>query len=70
MPQSSVRVDPQAVDRLRTIKADLQRDFGLSARNEDIASAVLIYVTVPQVAGMLVAFTKSLAPDPVGDGDD
>jgi len=63
MPQSSVRIDPRAVERLRTIKADLQRDFGLSARNEDIASAVLIYVTVPQVAGMLIAFTKSVAAD-------
>ena len=56
MAKSSVRVDQFAIDRLKVLKADVRREFGIPSRNEDIASAVLLYIFVPQVAGMLTAF--------------
>lgn len=61
MSQPNVRLSMNANEDLKRLRGALQADFGLTARNEDIASALIRGTTVPQAAGMLMAYQKTEA---------
>lgn len=55
---SSTRLHPAAQARLKELQAALKRDFGVKASGDDITSALVFGTSVPQLAGMLIAFNK------------
>lgn len=59
MAQPNIRLSKDANEDLKRLKAALRAEFGLTARNQDIASALIKGTTVPQAAGMLIAFHKA-----------
>jgi hypothetical protein len=67
MPTPNVRLSEDSNEDLKRLKAALQADFGLTARNEDIASALITGTTVPQAAGMLIAYQRNQADPPPGN---
>ena len=72
MAESSTGINRLALDRLKTLPAELKREFGLSATQEEIASAVIYETTVPQIAGMLLAYVRykaSLADEDPDESD-
>lgn len=69
MPQPkapNVRVHPLAHEDLKRLQAGLEADEGVKARHEDIVSALVHGVTVPQAAGMLSAFNRYAAAAAAG----
>lgn len=56
---TGVVLDPLAQTQAEALKAALQSDFGLDASQKDIVSAAVYGATAPQLAGMLIAFTKA-----------
>lgn len=69
MALPNVRLSTDANEDLGRLKAALQAEFGLTARNQDIASALISGATVPQAAGMLMAYQRSQAEQSDGDVD-
>lgn len=67
MPTPNVRLSKDSNQDLVRLKAALQAEFGLTARNEDIASALISGATVPQTAGMLIAYQRSQAATDAGE---
>jgi hypothetical protein len=63
MAQANTRISGSAQERLGELKAALRAEFGLQASYGDIASALIHGTTVPQSAGMLIAYTKDTAED-------
>jgi hypothetical protein len=61
MPTPNVRLSKDSNEDLVKLKAALHAEFGLTARNEDIASALISGATVPQTAGMLIAYQRRQA---------
>jgi hypothetical protein len=61
MPTSTVRLSDDSNEDLMRLKAAVKAEFGLTARNEDIASALISGATVPQTAGMLLAYQRRQA---------
>lgn len=61
---SHARVTPAALAHLNELKTALQRDFGLKSSTEDIASALIGGISVPQLAGLLIAYNKDTAEKP------
>ncbi len=58
---TGVVLHPLAVAQAKPLKAALKADFGLDASERDILSAIVYCATAPQVAGMLIAFTRAKA---------
>lgn len=58
MASPNTRLDPTANAQLKELKVALQKEFGLKASGEDIASALICGISVPQAAGMLIAYNK------------
>lgn len=61
MATTTVRIHPLVVDALRRLQTALETEEGLKASREDIIGALVHGATVPQAAGMLVAFTRHAA---------
>jgi hypothetical protein len=61
MALPNVRLSVNSNDDLNRLKAALQTEFGLTARNQDIASALISGASVPQAAGMLMAYQREQA---------
>jgi hypothetical protein len=61
MSHSTTRISALAQIRLGELKAALQAEFGLQANHGEIASALIHGTTVPQVAGMLIAYNMHTA---------
>jgi hypothetical protein len=66
MAQPNIRLSDDAYADLKRLKAALQAEYGLTGRNQDIASALIEGTSVHQAAGMLMAFTRKYA-DPSAD---
>lgn len=64
MPQPNIRLSEDANQDLKRLKSALQADFGLTARNQDIASALIRGTTVAQAAGMLMEYARVQAESP------
>jgi hypothetical protein len=58
MAQPNIRISPLAQDELKKLKTALKSGFGIKANNEDIASALIHGTSVPQLAGMLLAYNR------------
>ncbi len=61
MSLPNVRLSKDSNEDLNQLRASLQAEFGLTARNQDIASALLSGATIPQAAGMLMAYQRRQA---------
>ena len=62
----NLNFDPEAYEALKTLQAALQREgIRIQARLQDIASALALYTSPQQAAGMLTAFSRRLA-DQIG----
>jgi hypothetical protein len=59
--KSSVKVDPLVGEPLRSLQAALQRDFGVSATQEQIVGALILGTPPAQTVGMLEAYVKYAA---------
>jgi hypothetical protein len=68
MPQPNVRLSEDSNNDLKRLKAALKAEFGLTARNEDIASALISGTSAPQTAGMLMAYQRRQAVVKSDDG--
>ncbi len=64
---ANTRVTPEAQLRLKELQTALQKRFGQKASTEDVASALICGITVPQLAGMLIAYNLDTAKEAVGD---
>lgn len=64
---ANTRVTPEAQLRLKELQNALQREFGQKASTEDVASALICGITVPQLAGMLIAYNLDTATGVTGD---
>ena len=64
MGQATIRLSDDTNADLKRLKAALQAEYGLTGRNQDIASALISGTTVHQAAGMLMAFRREQAADP------
>jgi hypothetical protein len=58
---ANTRVTPEAQLRLKELQKALQSEFGQKASTEDLASALICGITVPQLAGMLIAYNLDTA---------
>lgn len=58
MAQPNVRISASASEDLNRLKVALKAEFGIKANNEDIASALIRGTSVPQAAGMLLAYNR------------
>jgi hypothetical protein len=58
--RSSTPVFPVALEDLARLKVALKDGFGISANQEEIASALIHGATVPQLVGMLMALNKDI----------
>lgn len=59
MAQPTTRISSVAQAKLGELQAVLRAEFGLQASYEEIASALIYGATVPQLAGMLMAYNKA-----------
>jgi hypothetical protein len=62
MALPNIRLSEDAYADLKRLNAALQADYGLTARNQDVASALIRGTTAAQAVGMLMAFQKDQAP--------
>jgi hypothetical protein len=58
---ANTRVTAEAQLRLKELQTALQSQFGQKATTEDVASALICGITVPQLAGMLIAYNQATA---------
>ena len=64
---AQARVTPVAQSRLKELQRALQKDFGYRSSAEDIVSALICEISVPQLAGILIAYNKATAETPTED---
>ena len=58
MASPNVRLSEDSNEDLNRLRMALKAEFGLTARNQDIASALISGTSVPQAAGMLIAYQR------------
>jgi hypothetical protein len=62
--RTSTKIDKAALRRLAWLSAEVQRSFGVEATREAIVSALVLDISVPQLAGILLGYKKDTAPIP------
>jgi hypothetical protein len=67
--RSSTKITKEALERLAPLSAAVQRDFGVPASHEAIVSALVLEITVPQLAGILLGYHKRIAPSPADEDE-
>jgi hypothetical protein len=67
MALPNIRLSEAAYEDLNRLRAALKAEFGLAARNQDIASALIQGTSIPQAAGMLIAFNKANSEESSGE---
>lgn len=64
MALPNIRLSEDAYADLGRLKAALQAEYGLTARNQDVASALIRGTSSAQAVGMLMAFQREQAGAP------
>jgi hypothetical protein len=59
--RTSAKIDTAARERLSELCMEVRREFGIPATREAIVSALILDITVPQVAGILLGYYKRTA---------
>lgn len=67
MTQANIRLSDDAYADLKRLKTALQAEYGLTGRNQDVASALIIGTSVHQAAGMLMAYQRAQAKEASAD---
>lgn len=60
---TTVRLDPLAQEALKRLQSRLESEEGRQASERQIVSALICGATPPQTAGMLIAFTRTVAKE-------
>ena len=66
--RTSAKITPEALRHLGTLPAQVQSRFGVPATQETIVSALVLEITVPQLAGILVRIPPGASTYPDGPG--
>jgi hypothetical protein len=67
--RTTAKITPEALRHLGTLPAQVQTRFGVPATQEVIVSALVLEVTVPQLAGILMGYHQEHPPSPATDDD-
>jgi hypothetical protein len=67
--RTSAKITPEALERLRTLPAQVQTRFGVPATQEVIVSALVLEITVPQLVGILIGYNQDHPPTPAAQDE-
>ncbi len=60
--RTTAKITPEALRRLGTLPELVQTRFGVPATQEVIVSALVLEITVPQLAGILMGYNQEHPP--------
>jgi hypothetical protein len=67
--RTSAKITPEALRHLGTLPAQVQSRFGVPATQETIVSALVLEITVPQLAGILMGYHQEHPPTPTAQDE-